>query len=190
MNASCLIVIDMLHDFLDPWETDRRDTLVSHTNSLITTFRQSRRPIIWIGQAFRADLGDAFLEMRDKRIAKTIEGTRGAQIHGALDRRPGDKTLIKKRYSAFFGTELDDELQAIGAEWLVLAGVNTHSCIRMTAIDAYQRDLRVVLAAQCIGSYDDRHARISLDYMDGKIVSVLTNAQIEAVLTRGGGRNP
>ena len=56
--------------------------------------------------------------------------------------------------------------------------MNTHACIRMTAIDAYQRDMRVVLATECIDSHDEEHARISLCYMDGKIASVMTNAQI------------
>ena len=67
---------------------------------------------------------------------------------------------------------------------LVLAGVNTHACIRMTAIDAYQRDMGVVLAAECIGSYDDEHAQISLSYMEGKIAFVMTNAQIIDALKR------
>lgn len=184
MNTDCLIVIDMLHDFLDAWESDRRDELIVNTNGLVAAFRQSDTPVIWVRQAFKADLSDAFLEMREKRILVTIEGTQGAQIHRDLDCRASEVTLIKKRYSAFFGTDLDDVLRRLGAETLVLAGVNTHACIRMTAIDAYQRDLRVILAGDCIGSYDDAHARMSLDYMDGKIASVLTNAQIERAMAR------
>ncbi|WP_353682583.1 isochorismatase family protein [Mesorhizobium sp.] len=42
----------------------------------------------------------------------------------------------------------------------MLCGVNTHACIRMAAVDAYQRDFRVVLAEECVGSYDAEHARL------------------------------
>ena len=48
--------------------------------------------------------------------------------------------LSKKRYSAFFKTGLDQTLDLLKPVVLVLAGVNTHACVRMTAIDAYQRD--------------------------------------------------
>ncbi|WP_455872734.1 isochorismatase family protein [Rhizobium yanglingense] len=57
-------------------------------------------------------------------------------------------------------------------------GINTHACIRMAAIDAYQRDLRVVLAQECINSYNEEHARVSLDYMNGKIAKVAAVAEI------------
>ena len=48
----------------------------------------------------------------------------------------------------------------------------------MTAIDAYQRDLEVVLATDCLASYDEEHARISLSYMDGKIARTMSNEEI------------
>ena len=65
---------------------------------------------------------------------------------------------------------------------VILAGVNTHACIRTTAIDAYQRDGRVVLAADCIGSYDQEHHEVSLRYMKGKIAEVTGNGEIRAAL--------
>lgn len=61
---------------------------------------------------------------------------------------------------------------------VVLCGTNTHACIRMTAIDAYQRDLEVVLARDCIGSYDAEHARVSIAYVDGKIAEAMSSADI------------
>lgn len=178
MIAHCLIIIDMLHDFLDRIAPDRRPKLIRSMNKLIAAFRTAGLPVIWVRQEFKPDLSDAYLEMRDKRISVTIEGTPGAEIHSDLDHRSIDATIIKKRYSAFFGTNLDEMLSERGLTRLVLAGLNTHACIRMTAIDAYQRDLRVILAAECIDSYDDDHARMSLRYMDDKIALVMTNEQI------------
>ena len=182
MTTHCLLIIDMLHDFLDRWEAGRRSQLIANTNQLVTAFRASDLPIIWVRQEFKADLSDAYLEMRDKGIANTIEGTKGAQVHGDLAYRPGDTTIVKKRYSAFFGTNLDEVLSTFGAPRLVIAGLNTHACIRMAAIDAYQRDLRVTLAVECIGSYDADHARRSVQYMDGKIATVMMNTQIIGAL--------
>ncbi|NEJ11056.1 isochorismatase family protein, partial [Rhizobium leguminosarum] len=110
-------------------------------------------------------------EMRDNDIKIAIEGTRGAQLHADLDWNPNDVTIIKKRYSAFFKTELEDLLEEFGVGELVLCGINTHACISMAAIGAYQRDFRVVLAEECIDSYNEEHARVSLDYRNGKIAN-------------------
>jgi isochorismate hydrolase len=57
--------------------------------------------------------------------------------------------------------------------------VNTHACIRTTAIDAYQRDLAVIFASQCLGTYDEEQGQISMRYMDGKVGRALTNREIQ-----------
>ncbi|MGA7401137.1 MAG: isochorismatase family protein, partial [Candidatus Sulfotelmatobacter sp.] len=58
-----------------------------------------------------------------------------------------DPVLIKKRYSAFYQTELDQLLHRLQPDAIILAGINTHACIRVTAIDAYQRDWETIVAA-------------------------------------------
>ncbi len=80
MSRRGLLIIDMLNDFLDRMEAERVGGLVASTNRLIGAFRSVRLPVIWVGNAFKADLSDAFLEMRDKGIFVAIEGTRGAEI--------------------------------------------------------------------------------------------------------------
>jgi isochorismate hydrolase len=52
----------------------------------------------------------------------------------------------------------------------------------MAAIDAYQRDWRVILAADCVGSYDQEHHDISLRYMKDRIASVMSNDEIQRML--------
>lgn len=55
----------------------------------------------------------------------------------------------------------------------------------MTAIDAYQRDWPVVLASDCISSYDREHHDVTLKYMKDKIAVVLTNQEIGIALHPG-----
>lgn len=178
--STCLIIIDLLQDLLRHHPAGRVELLIEATNELVGSFRKAQLPIIWVRQEFEPDLSDAFLEMRDRTIRTTIRGTEGAQLDPRLDFEITDTTVIKKRYSAFFRTGLDNVLDGLGASELVLAGVNTHACIRTAAIDAYQRDLRVILAADCLSSYDDEHAAITMHYMDGKIARAMTNREIQA----------
>lgn len=182
MERPCLLVIDMLQDFLDRWEPAARQRLIDRTNELVRLVRRHDGPVVWVRQEFEPDLSDAFAEMRAKNIRVTIRGTPGCQIVPELRVQPADRMLIKKRYSAFFQTPLDEWLADLSPDALILAGINTHACVRATAIDAYQRDRQVILAADCIDSYDREHHDVSLRYLKDRIAAVMSNAEIAAQL--------
>jgi nicotinamidase-related amidase len=173
-----LLVIDMLVDFLDRWPATDRAALVAAIRALVDGFRAAGHPIVWVRQEFAPDLTDAFGEMRRDNIRVTIEGTPGSAIIPELVPAAHDLQVVKKRYSAFFGTQLDDIIRMHGIDMLVRAGVNTHACVRATAIDAYQRDLDVIIAREAVGSHDREHAAVSLRYMDGKIAAVVPVAEV------------
>jgi nicotinamidase-related amidase len=172
----------MLNDFLEEWAPSRRQELVRSINELVELMRQLGQPIIWVRQEFEPDLRDAFQEMKDKGIRITIKGTAGCEIASDLATAPSDPVVVKKRYSAFFGTELEPMLERWKPDVLLLAGINTHACVRMTAIDAYQRDWKVVLAADCVDSYDPVHHDISMKYMKDKIAAIMTNQELRSAL--------
>jgi nicotinamidase-related amidase len=182
MTKPVLIVIDMLNDFLDHWDPASKQNLLKSIAELVSTMRSLGHPVIWVRQEFEPDLHDAFPEMRNKQIRITIRGTTGSHIVPELQVDERDTVVIKKRYSAFYGTNLDQLLAGLRPDTIILAGINTHACIRMTAIDAYQRDWPVVLATDCIGSYDQEHHAVSLRYMKDKIASLMTSAQIHTAL--------
>ena len=178
MNGAILI-IDMLNDFfIDRRLSERRKELCERINDLIDWGRKNKLKIIWVRQEFKKDLSDAFLTMRKKQIHKTIEKTEGSQLLHELTPQPGDCEIVKKRYSPFYNTRLDAILKKEGIMRLILCGINTHACVRMAAIDAFQRDLEVIIAADCVASYDNEHHDISLRYLGKDISRVLDNNQI------------
>ena len=184
MPGMTLLIIDMLNDFFRQREhlAEQRARLVASINTLIESFRHHGQPVIWVRQEFAPDLHDAFLEMRKHNLRVTIAGTDGCEILPELDHRPDDKTVVKKRYSAFFGTDLDATLKNLHPDLLVVAGTNTHACVRTTVIDAYQRDYEVVLATECIASYDEAHHEMTKRYLDGAIARLLPNSEIIKLL--------
>ena len=181
--TTCLLNIDLTNDCLRHLAAPEADRIIAGTNELVGLFRSTERPIVWVRQEFAPDLSDAFLEMRRRSIQAHVAGTPGAELDPRLDVRATDLMVIKKRYSAFFGTALDELLRKLNADTLILTGVNTHACIRTTAIDAYQRDLGVIFASECVGTYDEEHGQISMRYMDGKIGHALTNREIQDSVT-------
>ena len=65
-----------------------------------------------------------------------IAGTEGSQIIQQLQVKDGDKIIKKRRYSAFYGTDLDLYLREKGIEEIYLVGVCTNICVLYTAADA------------------------------------------------------
>lgn len=182
MERPVLIVIDMLQDFLKNWEPQRRRRLVASINHLAGMVRSLDHPVVWVRQEFEPDLRDAFPEMRSKGVRITLKGTDGCQMDPDLVVASADTVIVKKRYSAFFGTKLDETLSVVQPDAIILAGINTHACIRTTAVDAYQRDWNVALASDCVDSYDREHHEVSMRYMADKIAVTLTNAEIRLKL--------
>jgi len=179
-----LLVVDMLNDFFRQHATlsAQRTQLVSAINELTRAFRQHRQPIIWIRQEFAPDLSDGFLEIRKQNIRVTASGTDGCEVLAELDRHPAEKVIVKKRYSAFFGTDLDEILQAICPETVVVAGINTHACVRATVIDAYQRDYEVLVVSDGVASYDAEHHEVTRRYLDGAIARFVPSNAIAEML--------
>lgn len=184
MPRMTLLIIDMLNDFFRRHArlAEQRPRLVASVNALAEAFRRHGQPVIWVRQEFAPDLHDAFPEMRKHNLRVTIAGTDGCELLPELDRRPDDKTIIKKRYSAFFGTDLEATLGEGRADLLVVAGINTHACVRTTVIDAYQRDYEVLVATECIASNDEAHHEMTKRYLEGAIARLLPNREIIEML--------
>ena len=103
MNKPALLIIDMLNDsFLSEQLIAKRAELCDSINKLLYFARENQFPIIWVRQEFKADLSDAFLEMRDENIKMYIEGTIGSKILEELQQMDNEQEIIKKRYSALF----------------------------------------------------------------------------------------
>ena len=180
MKRPAVFVIDMLNDCFGHAELARIRAGLCLSINQLTAFAHARGfPVIWVRQEFESDLSDAFSDMKRENIRMFIKNTPGARILDELVRDDSDIEIVKKRYSMFYGTALESLLAELNADPLILAGVNTHACIRTAAIDAYQRDFEVIIVRDCVASKDLEHHRISLDYMDGGIASVLSLSELE-----------
>jgi biuret amidohydrolase len=88
-----------------------------------------------------------------------VEGSPGTQIIPELYRE-GDYVIDnKKRLDCFYGTDLRQLLDTLGAKSVVLMGINTNTCVLNTAFTAFNFDYRVVVLSDCVASMygDDLH---------------------------------
>jgi nicotinamidase-related amidase len=122
-------------------------------------------------------------------LRHNLAGSPGTEIVPAL-LDPRDLVVGgKKRYSAFLDTGLDFLLRRrLGADTVILAGINTSSCILCSAFEATNRDYRVVIAADAVDSMDGEEMhRFALRLMAATAGWPLDNAEILKALRTGPG---
>jgi nicotinamidase-related amidase len=92
-------------------------------------------------------------------------GGASATMAKLLAPQPGDRSILKPRHSAFFGTPLEFLLDELRVSRLVLAGLAADSCIMFTAHDAYLREYPLWIPADCVASEQDEWRDDALAYM-------------------------
>jgi biuret amidohydrolase len=201
-RTTAVVAIDMHRGHLDPvvatlpLAAERCGPVIARTAELFRELRAIGVPIVHVVTEYR-EPGEiaanpfwrAVHEDRTKArqgiLRHNLAGSPGTEIIPAL-RSDGDLVVHgKKRYSAFFATDLDFLLRRLGAVTVVLAGINTTTCILCTAFEATNRDFRVVVAADAVDSMDGEELhRFALSLMGAAVGWVWTNGEILEALRR------
>lgn len=86
-----------------------------------------------------------------------IEGSPDAELIPELQPQKDERLIEKCRYSAFFGTALEEELRDRNVGDVVIGGVMTNLCCETTARDAYMRDFRVFFLIDGTGTCSEEY---------------------------------
>ena len=173
-----LVLIDLQEDYLarDPIAA-RREGLCQRTARLLRAFRESSLPVVHVATLYQADRSNWTLSMKRDDWPVVIEGTPGAGIDPLVAPSNGEPVVIKSRYSGFFDTNLEETLARTGADTLVCVGINTHACVRMTVLDAFERDWPIIVITDCVDSWDDEHHRVTLAYLSRGVAELVESEE-------------
>jgi len=151
--VKALLVIDMLNDFIDEDGAlsvgPQGKAIINIIKEKISEFRKNEYPIIFICD--NHEKNDKEFEMFAPHC---IAGTAGAKIISDLDVKDVDKVISKRRYSAFFGTDLDLYLRENNIDEIFLTGVCTNICVLYTAADARNLAYKVSIYKDAVASFD------------------------------------
>lgn len=147
-----LLVIDMQNAFFEDGALDaQRSRVVSACNELIAEARKSGAPALIVRTEHERDRSTWTLSMLDDDQGFAFHGTEQAESLPELD-VAGLPHMVKRRDSAFWGTDLLQRVRTWGVDTLLLAGVSIHLCLAQTASDAYANNLRVAFAGDAMGA--------------------------------------
>ena len=131
--------------------------IVGNVNRLVDLFRAEGLPIVFVKHLHRADGSDAGhmgdFSAPDEEDA-FVEGTPRAQLIPELHVEPRDVVVVKRRSSAFLGTDLEAVLHTARTRAVVICGLMTSFCCETAARDAHGRDYEVIFAADAVEGPD------------------------------------
>lgn len=158
LQPLALVVVDAQVEFLAMCEAGSADTAgageaLDGILRLVQWARAAGRPVIFTQEVHRTELVDFGRELDGDEPVHCLEGAPGTELVPELRPGPGEWTIRKRRYSAFFATDLDLLLRGLGIRTLVVCGYLTDVCVHYTCADAHQHDYRIALARDaCAGS--------------------------------------
>ena len=108
------------------------DVIIPGVQSLIQAARAKAIPIVYTTTAFEildgpfSDLGLTRFKIPSDVLRA---GTPEVEIDERIAPQPGERVIVKKRYSAFWGTDLSGYLRAAGVDTVILTGVTMTGCV-------------------------------------------------------------
>lgn len=162
LNASstALLIIDFQEDIFNGGglQTIGSAEVLPKAKKVLAATRTTGLPIIHTKEVHRKEMVDFGRELDGSEPVHCLETWSGTDFHPDLYPRDGEFTIAKRRYSAFFATDLDLLLRGLKVDTIVIMGTLTNVCVHYTSVDAHQHDYFFhVIEDCCMGSDWDAH---------------------------------
>lgn len=183
-NKSALLVIDIQEEDFKDMNEDNFDApewqCIRNAKRVLDVFRNKKLPVIQIKEVHRPDMVNFGRELdgaEDIHCIETSPYTDYAKLTYPIE---GEYLISKRRYSAFFGTDLEILLKGLHVDTLYLIGGLTDVCIHYTAVDAHQHDYHIKVVTDAVaGSSEEAHnyALKAIQYLQRDALITVTDIE-------------
>lgn len=204
-RCTAVVTIDMKRLYLDPavghspLPKEVSASVVSSSVRLLGLARRLGMPVVHVVLQNRGVVGasrpfyDALYKLgegispgsRIKGRPSSFTGSPQVDLMPELGPMPGDFVVdCKRRFSAFYGTDLEILLRELRVDTVILIGINTNTCVQCSVFEAINRDLKPIVVSDCVASTygDDLHI-LALENIKRCLGWVLTLQELEQKLS-------
>jgi nicotinamidase-related amidase len=176
-RRTALIVGDMQNDFVKEGGTlvvPGAEETIQPIRALLDLARRSGMKVVFTQDTHNE--GDPEWEIWGEHCR---EGSWGWQVVDELAPREDEATVRKPRYDAFYGTQLEHMLRQWGVDTLIICGTVANICVFYTAAGAAMRWFKVVVAKDCISSFNAFDMEASLSQTASLLGEVVSSGDVE-----------
>jgi nicotinate phosphoribosyltransferase len=172
--ANAVLVIDMLRGFMEEkcplYCGARARRIIPNIQRLLEKELSQGSKIFYVCDSHDAD--DLEFKMFPPHC---IAGTAECEVIPEMAKYAGE-IIKKKRYSAFYGTDLEQKLKKLKPEKIIVCGVCTDICVCHTVGDARNRNYSVEVPTDCVASFDEKAHYFALEHMEKVLGAKLTSS--------------
>ncbi len=134
--------------------------ILGNVSKAIAAAREHNIPVIYVVVGFRKGIPEVS-ENSSKMFAggkahfSTLDLDAFMKVHSDLAQAEGEVTVIKRRVSAFTGSDLEVILRAYGIQHIVLTGIATSGVVLSTLREAADKDYKITVLADCCADRDE-----------------------------------
>lgn len=160
-EVCAVIVVDLQNDFChndgvmakQGRSCDMAQKAAHNTAAFLEEARKRKVRVIFIRNNHNQwNVSQAYLNRKDDDSPKPCEeGTWGEEFF-VVSPLKTEAVVVKHRYSAFIGTDLDVILRSKRIQTLIMTGVATGTCVESTARDGFMMDYNIVVLSDCTGA--------------------------------------
>ena len=181
-SGAALLLIDVINDFDFP-EGEQLLRLALPVGENIARLKQRAKaagiPAIYVNDNFGRWQSDF-----KKIVDHCLKEGRGKEFVKTLVPEDDDYFVLKPKHSGFYSTSLSLLLTHLGTKNLVLTGIAGNNCVLFTANDAYMRDFKIFVPADCIVSNTEEENRHALKQMENVLkadTKIATELDLEKI---------
>ena len=166
--------------------SDDWTALVSRAQSVVTAARVAGVRVIYVKVEIRTEQVE--IAARNKAFSRhrgfnpVPEGSEAAAIIPQLSPQPTDAIVVKRRVSAFFGTDLDLLLSAMCVSSVILCGVSTSGVVLSTVRHGADRDLVMTVVEDCCYDRQADVHRVLMDRVFTNQAHVMSAAEVVGMI--------
>ncbi|MEY9844294.1 nicotinamidase-related amidase [Streptacidiphilus sp. BW17] len=159
------------------------EVLLDRLARAVAAARGARIPVVFVRVAFRPGFPEVSANNRTFSLLVETAGdafgvdSPGTRIHPAVAPLPGEPVVLKKRVSAFVGSDLDVVLRSLGVSHLVLTGIATSGVVLSTLREAADRDFQLTVLADACADGDAEVHRVLTEKVFPRQADVVSVAQ-------------
>lgn len=177
MTKTALLVMDVQRRIVERYQGEAQPLLTA-VGRAAATARAVGIPVIYVMVVFRE--GSPEISRRNRTFAALAasgamtQDQAGMEVHPAVAPQPEDIVVVKKRVSAFTGSDLEVLLRALEVDALVLTGIATSGVVLSTLRQAADLDYELTVLRDGCADADAEVHRVLLDKLFPRQATVLT----------------
>ncbi len=161
-HGTALMVMDMQDGILGNFPD--ASNLLQKVSGAITFARSKSIPVIYVVVGFRQGAPEININNKGFTAAKArfenMDMAAFMKVHSDIAPKAGELTVVKRRVSAFVGSDLEVVLRSFGIQHMILTGIATSGVVLSTLREAADKDYQLTVLADCCADADEEVHRL------------------------------